>query len=364
MLLKEVISHIETLAPRHLQESWDNSGLQVGDIQQEITSILTCLDVTEAVVDEAIQKGCQLILSHHPLIFNGIKRIVGENYIQRCITKALKNDIAIYSAHTSLDNSPKGINFYLANKLGLKNIQILAPKQDCLYKLVTYVPQDHAEKVRNALFNAGCGQIGNYSHCSYNLDGLGSFKAGENTNPFVGNIGEIHFENETRIETILPKQAISNAIKSLINAHPYEEPAYDLFKTDIQWQQAGLGVIGELENPMTEEDFLLHTKTVLSLNILKHSPYRQQKVQKIAICSGSGADFIKDAISQHADAYITGDVTYHRFFDCEKRILLADIGHAESELPTKRLFKEEIGKIIGAPTVIMSESECPPAQWL
>lgn len=363
MKLIDIIKHIEDFAPLALQESWDNSGLILGDRDQEVKSIMVCLDVTETVLNEAIEKGCNLILSHHPIIFKGIKKLTENNSDQRILRKAIKNDIAIYAAHTSLDNAKEGINSFLAKKLGLKNISILAPKEDCLFKIVTYVPNSHADIVRDAMFKAGAGSIGNYNACSYNLEGTGTFKAQEDTNPFVGNIGEMHFENEVRIETITPKHLLSNVIRELIASHPYEEPAYDVFQTHIQWNQAGLGVVGELENAVEEEEFFQHLKTTFHLSAFRRSPRLGKKVKKIAICSGSGADFITRAKAAHADAYLSGDISYHRFFEHDDKMLIIDIGHAETELPTKELFCYELSKRINGIQVIASANEVPPMQF-
>lgn len=363
MKLIDIIKHIEDFAPLALQESWDNSGLILGDKNQEVNSIMVCLDVSETVLNEAIEKGCNLILSHHPIIFKGIKKLTESNSDQRLLRKAIKNDIAIYAAHTSLDNAKEGINNFLAKKLGLKNISILAPKEDCLFKIVTYVPNAYADIVREAMFQAGAGSIGDYNACSYNLEGTGTFVAQEGTNPFVGKIGEMHLENEIRIETIVPSHLLSNVIRSLCTSHPYEEPAYDVFQTHIQWKQAGLGVVGELENGIEEEEFFQLLKTTLHLSTFRRSPRLGKKVKKIAICSGSGADFITKAKAANADAYLSGDISYHRFFEHDDKMLIIDIGHSETELPTKELFCNELGKRINGIQVIASANEVPPMEF-
>lgn len=363
MKLLDVIKHIEDFAPLAIQESWDNGGLIVGDVNQEISGVVVCLDVSESVVDEAIEQGCNLVLSHHPIIFKGVKKLTEATAEQRVIRKAIKNDIAIYAAHTSLDNSQCGINAYLAEKLGLSNVSILAPKEDFLYKVVTYVPTFHAEQVRNAMFQAGAGGIGNYESCSYNIDGKGSFLAGEGANPFVGKVGEVHFEDEVRIETVAPKHKLSSVIRALLAAHPYEEPAYDVFQTQIPWQQAGLGVIGELENAMTEDKFFELLKAVFHTPTFRHSPRLGKQVKKIAICSGSGADFIRNAKAVGVDAYLTGDVSYHRFFEHDNQMLIVDLGHAETELPTKELFCRELNRRINELRVVASLRETPQMQY-
>ena len=255
MKIKEIVSALERFAPLPLQDGFDNAGLQIGLTDAEATGALLCLDVTEAVLDEAIALGYNLVISHHPLIFKGYKSITGKDYVERCILKAIKNDIVIYSAHTNLDNAPEGVNFKIAEKIGLKNVRVLEAKENALLKLVTFVPTDRAEEVRAALASAGCGCVGNYDSCSYNVEGEGMFRAREGANPYCGEIGELHVEKEVRIETILPTYRKAEVIKALLTAHPYEEPAFDLYPLQNSWQQAGAGVIGELETPETELEF-------------------------------------------------------------------------------------------------------------
>lgn len=247
---------LEIFAPLPLQDGFDNAGLQIGLTDAEATGALLCLDVTEAVVDEAIALGYNLIVSHHPLIFKGYKSITGRDYVERCILKAIKNDIVIFSMHTNLDNAPQGVNFKIAEKIGLKNVRILEPKENQLLKLVTFVPKAQADEVRNALFEAGCSCIGNYDSCSYNLEGKGTFRAQPGTHPFCGEIGQLHEEHEVRIETVLPAFLKGKVQKALVEVHPYEEPAYDFYPLQNEWTQAGAGIIGELEEPETETDFL------------------------------------------------------------------------------------------------------------
>ena len=238
MKIKEIVSALERFAPLPLQDGFDNAGLQIGLTDAETTGALLCLDVTEAVLDEAIASGCNLIISHHPLIFKGYKSITGKDYVERCILKAIKNDIVIYSAHTNLDNAPGGVNFKIAEKIGLKNVRILDPKESSLIKLVTFVPSAQAEEVRNALFTAGCGCIGNYDSCSYNTEGEGTFRAQEGSHPFCGTVGELHHETEVRIETILPEYKKGEVIRALLSKHPYEEPAYDLYPLHNSWPKS------------------------------------------------------------------------------------------------------------------------------
>ncbi|MDE6986029.1 MAG: Nif3-like dinuclear metal center hexameric protein, partial [Bacteroides acidifaciens] len=229
MKIKEIVSALERFAPLPLQDGFDNAGLQIGLTEAEATGALLCLDVTEAVLDEAIALGYNLVISHHPLIFKGYKSITGKDYVERCILKAIKNDIVIYSAHTNLDNAQGGVNYKIAEKIGLKNLKVLEPKENSLVKLVTFVPNAQADAVREALFAAGCGSIGNYDSCSYNLKGEGTFRANEGAHPFCGTVGELHREDEVRIETILPVYKKAEVVKALLSVHPYEEPAFDLY---------------------------------------------------------------------------------------------------------------------------------------
>lgn len=344
MKIKEVIQVLEEMAPLSLQESFDNAGLQVGDPDTEVSSCLICLDVTEEVIDEAISEKCNLIISHHPLIFKGIKSLTGANYIERCIIKACRNDLSIYSAHTNIDNAWNGVNFKIAEKIGLTNVKILSEQENMLLKLVTYVPTGHADNVRKALFDAGAGHIGNYDACSFNLPGEGTFRAGENSNPFCGNIGELHTENEIRIEIILPAFRKNAVLKALLRSHPYEEPAYDLYRLENTWTQAGSGVIGILPEEIEPAHFLQKIKQTFTIPCIKHSAFPEKKLKKVAICGGSGAFLLPNAVKQNADVFLTGEIKYHDFFGLDSGILIAEIGHYESEQYTKEIFYDVITK--------------------
>lgn len=338
MKIKEIVNALEIFAPLPLQDGFDNAGLQIGLTDAEATGALLCLDVTEAVVDEAIALGYNLIVSHHPLIFKGYKSITGRDYVERCILKAIKNDIVIFSMHTNLDNAPQGVNFKIAEKIGLKNVRILEPKENQLLKLVTFVPKAHADEVRNALFEAGCGCIGNYDSCSYNLEGKGTFRAQPGTHPFCGKIGQLHEEHEVRIETVLPAFLKGKIQKVLVEAHPYEEPAYDFYPLQNEWTQAGAGIVGELEEPETETDFLRRIKKLFEVGCVKHSRMTGRLIQTVALCGGAGAFLLPKAVRAHADVFLTGEVKYHDYFSYENDILIAEIGHYESEQYTKDLL--------------------------
>lgn len=344
MKVKELVKVFEEFASVKLQEEFDNSGLTVGNPEQIINGVLLTIDITPEVVEEAIEKKCNLIISHHPLIFKGIKSITGKNYVENALILAIKNNIAIYSAHTNIDVVYNGVSSKICDKLELENRKVLVPKKAFLNKIVTYVPEKHAEKVRNAMFLAGAGHIGDYSGCSYNIKGYGSFKAEQNANPFVGEIGKIHFEEEIRIEMIFPDHLQKTIVDELKTAHPYEEVAYDIIKIKNDWDRAGLGMYGELKKPISELELFNRLKEIFNVKIIKHSAFLNKKVKRIAVCGGSGASFIHNAIASQSDVYITGDIKYHDFFDAKDKILLADIGHFESEQFTKEIFYDIINK--------------------
>ena len=364
MKVKEIVSALERFAPLPLQDGFDNAGLQVGLTEAEATGALLCLDVTEAVVDEAIALGYNLIISHHPLIFKGYKSITGKDYIERCIMKAITHGIVIYSAHTNLDNAPGGVNYKMAEKIGLKNVRILAPKEDCLLKLVTFVPVEQAEQVRKALFDAGCGCIGNYDSCSYNLLGEGTFRAMEGANPFCGQVGELHTEREIRVETVLPAFRKSAVVKALMASHPYEEPAFDLYSIKNAWEQVGSGVIGELDEPETELEFLKRIKKIFEVGCLKHTRLTGRLIHKVALCGGSGAFLASRAVGCGADVFITGEVKYHDYFNYENQILMAEIGHYESEQYTKEIFYSIIREMFPSLDVQMTRVNTNPIKYM
>jgi dinuclear metal center YbgI/SA1388 family protein len=364
MNVKSICKLIEEVAPLALQESYDNAGFLVGDSQMEVIAVLICIDVTENVIDESISKNCNLIVSHHPLIFSGLKQITGQNEVQRCITKAIKNDIAIYAAHTNLDNVLHGVSGKMADKIGLKNFQILQPKQNALLKLITYVPKIHSFAVREALFTAGAGQIGNYDSCSFNVEGIGTFRANENSQPFVGEINEFHAENETRIEVLLPDYQKFKVLEALLKTHPYEVPAYDFIPLENSWNEVGAGVVGDLDIEEDELSFLNRIKLIFNVPTISHTNLLNKKIKRVALCGGSGSSLISDAISAKADVFISADFKYHEFFKAENQILIADIGHFESEQFTKDIFFEIITKKMPTFAVQISDSKTNPINYL
>lgn len=364
MKVKSICELIEEVAPLSLQEKYDNAGLLVGNNQMEVIGVLICIDVTEKVLQEAIEKNCNLIVSHHPLIFSGLKKIIGQNEVQRCVISAIKNNIAIYAAHTNLDNVLGGVNGKIATKIGLKNIRILQPKEDGLLKLSNYVPRLHLYAVRNALFNAGAGHIGNYNNCSFSVQGHGTFKANDNAHPFVGQIDELHTEPEMKIEVILPKSIKDKVIEALLQSHPYEEPAYDIIPLENTWNEVGAGIIGELEESEETFSFLERIKQVFNVPAIRHTEIVSQHIKRVALCGGSGSFLLKEAIYKEADIFISGDFKYHEFFEADKNILIADIGHFESEQFTKDIFYEIITKKIPTFAVQISETKTNPINYL
>ncbi len=338
MRIKDVAKILEHFSPLQFQEAYDNSGLCIGNPETEVTGILLTIDITEPVIDEAFSKNCNLIISHHPLIFNEIKRLTGYKYTERCIIKAIRNNIAVYSAHTNFDAVFDGVNNKICEKLLLQNCRILSPIKGQLKKLVTFVPNNYADKVREALFNAGAGNIGNYDSCSYNTTGKGTFKGNDYTIPFAGEKGKLHSEDETRIETIFPQFLQKNIIEALLAAHPYEEVAFDIYSLENTYNKVGMGMIGELPESLDELSFLQKVKTIFNAGSIRYTKLLGKPVKKIAVCGGSGSNLLSNAINNNADVFITGDFKYHQFFDADGKILIADIGHYESEQFTKEIY--------------------------
>lgn len=364
MLTRDLTRFLEELAPLHLQESYDNAGLLVGHPEKEINKALITLDVTEAVLAEAKQKGCDLIIAHHPLIFGGLKKLTGASAVERLVIEAIKSDISIYAIHTNLDNVHTGVNKILGDKLGLTKLSILSPRGGLLRKLVTFCPLKEAEKVRAALFDAGAGHIGDYDSCSFNLEGTGSFRGSEETNPFVGEKGKLHYEKEVRIETIYPVYKEKPILKSLFAAHPYEEVAYDIYPLGNEFARAGAGMLGSLPEPLTEENFLSKVKQVTGTPCIRHSGLTGRLVQQIAICGGAGSFLIKDARRKNADVFLTGDIKYHDFFLGEDDLLIADIGHYESEQFVKELIYSNLIEKFSNFAVLISEANTNSVNYL
>lgn len=336
--IQEVINYLESKCPLAYQESYDNCGLITGDASQHITGALLCLDSTEDVIKEAIKLKCNLVIAHHPILFSPINKLTGKTYTERVIIQAIKHDICIYAMHTNLDNIFNGVNHKIAEKIGLKNLKILSPKSGLLKKLVTFAPVADAEKVRTALFAAGAWSIGNYDECSFNASGIGTFKAGKEANPYVGAKGKRHREPEERIETIYTADKEQAILNALFSSHPYEEVAYDIYKLDNSYKQVGSGMVGELAKPLKEKEFLTNLKKVMKTDCIRYSPLLGKTIKRIAVCGGSGSFLLPDAIKAKADILVTADFKYHQFFDADSKIVIADIGHYESEQFTPEII--------------------------
>lgn len=364
MKIKEILSILEKMAPLAYAEDFDNVGLLVGNQENDATGILVCHDALENVIDEAIAKKCNLVVCFHPIIFSGLKKITGKNYVERSVLKAIKNDIAIYAVHTALDNHKDGVNKIFSDALGLINTKILVPKQNFIQKLVTYTVPENAEKLRKALFDVGAGTIGNYDNCSFNSDGFSTYQGNENSNPTVGNKGELTETNEIKIEVIFEKHLQSKMLKALFTNHVYEEVAYEIYDLQNTHQNIGLGMIGELEKPMSETDFLAFVKTKMQCGGIRHSALLGKPIQKIAVLGGSGSFAIKNAIQANADVFLTSDLKYHNFYEAENQLLLADIGHFESERFTKNYIVDFLKKKILNFAIIFSEENTNPVKYL
>ncbi len=363
MTIAEIITPLEKFAPTVYQESYDNCGLITGNANWNCTGVLCSLDVTEAVVLEARDKGCNLIVAHHPIVFSGLKKITGKTYVEQTVIAAIKNNIAIYAIHTNLDNIIDGVNNRIADKLGLVNKKILAPKQNLLSKLFVFVPENAVEKVKEAIFKAGAGHIANYSECSFSSQGIGTFKGDENSNPVIGKPMIRSTIAEVKIEVILPNYLQHYVVHRMIEAHPYEEVAYDIVPLSNYYQTVGSGLIAELQQEVSEIDFLHFLKKQFNLKIIKHTHLLNKPIKKVALCGGAGSFLIKNAIAEKADIYITSDIKYHEFFDAEGRIIVADIGHWESEQFTVELLVEILQSKSPTFAVLKSEMKTNPVEY-
>lgn len=363
MTINQVISTLEELAPTAYAEDFDNVGLLVGDKTTEVSGILVTLDTLEETIEEAIQQDCNLIVSFHPIIFKGLKKITGKSYVERVILKAIKHDIAIYAIHTALDNSFKGVNHQICEEIGLVNRQVLVPQPQTIKKLVAHVPHKNVEEVRDALFNAGAGSIGNYYDCSFNISGKGTFKANEEANPTLGEIGKLHMEEETQLHLTYPRHVESKVLKALFTTHPYEEVAYEITTLENKNQQIGIGMMGELPQAENEVEFLERIKKTFHLKVIRHSKLLNKEIKKVAVLGGSGAFAIPNAKALQADIYITADLKYHDFYQAENQLVLADIGHYESEQYTKNLLHSYLTKKFRNFAVVLSQKSTNPIQY-
>ncbi len=362
--IKEILLVLEEMAPLAYAEDFDNVGLLVGDANAEATGIVVCHDALENVIAEAIAKKCNLIVCFHPILFSGLKKITGKNYVERAVITAIKNDIAIYAVHTALDNHKDGVNKIFCDALGLTNTEILVRKQNFIQKLVTYTIPENAEQLRNALFDAGAGKIGNYEDCSFNSQGIGTYMGNENSNPEIGERFEFVEAKEIKIEVVFEKHLQSKILKALFSNHVYEEIAYEIYELQNEHQNIGLGMIGELEKPMSEKEFLNFVKEKMQCGSIRHSSFLGKPIQKVAVLGGSGSFAIKNAIQAKADVFLTADLKYHQFYEAENQLLLADIGHFESERFTKNYIVDFLKKKMPNFAIIFSEENTNPVKYL
>ncbi len=363
MKLKQITNELERIAPLSLQEKYDNSGLIVGSPDQDITSAMVTLDCTEEVIQEAIDANCNLVIAHHPIVFSGLKRFNGATYVERAVMLAIKNDIALYAIHTNLDNVHTGVNHYLCELLGIQNTRILQPKSDLIYKLVTFVPKLQAEEVKSALFEAGAGKVSEYSECSFSLEGKGTFMPGEGTSPFVGEHNERHTEDEVRLELVFESWRKGEVLKALNQAHPYEEVAVNISVLDQAHLYIGSGMVGELESEMSPFEFFDRVKDVLDVSMIKHTNFLSSTIKRIAVCGGSGFFLLNAAKRSGADVFITSDVKYHEFFDAENDLVLADIGHWESEHRTIEWIQRILNEKFATFAVHLSKTNTNPVKY-
>ena len=364
MKIKQILTILEEMAPLAYAEDFDNVGLLVGNQDNVATGVLVCHDALENVIDEAIAKNCNLVVCFHPILFSGLKKITGKNYVERAVIKAIKNDIAIYAVHTALDNHKNGVNKIFCDALGLKNTKVLVPKQNFIQKLITYTTPENADKVRNALFEAGAGTIGNYDNCSFNSDGFSTYQGNENSNPVIGTKGELTQTDEIKIEVTFEKHLQSKILKALFSNHVYEEVAYEIYELQNQHQNIGLGMIGSLETPMSETEFLTFVKDKMQCGSIRHSAFLNKNISKVAVLGGSGSYAIKNAIQAGADVYLTADLKYHNFYESENQILIADIGHFESERYTKNYIVDFLKEKITNFAIVLSEENTNPVKYL
>jgi dinuclear metal center YbgI/SA1388 family protein len=362
--IKEVTDYLETIAPRSYQESYDNSGLITGDPSWNVKGILVTLDCLETIIEEAIQTNCNLIVAHHPILFKGLKKLTGQNYVERTIIKAIKYDIAIYAIHTNLDNVFEGVNKRIAEKIGLKNLRVLAPKSNSLMKLTTFIPKENKEVVMAALHAAGAGNIGDYKNCSFQVEGEGTFMPTGKAEPTIGEVGKLEKVNEVRAEVIFPEPLKSKILSALRQVHPYEEVAYYLHRLENENQEVGAGMMGDLEAPMELMAFLNRLKTSMNTACIRHTASINKKISKVALCGGSGSFLLPNAISAGADIYISADFKYHEFFDADGKIVIADIGHYESEQYTKDLLAEVLKEKFTTFATTFSKTITNPISYL
>jgi dinuclear metal center YbgI/SA1388 family protein len=363
MKISEILRAVEDWAPSSLKEGYDNVGLQVGDAQAEVRSALLVLDCTEAVVQEAVERGCQLVISHHPAIFKGLTKLTGTTTAERAVMAAVRHNVALLAVHTNLDHVADGVNGMICERLGLLERRTLSPRADVLLKLVTFVPEAHIGLVRAALFAEGAGHLGRYSECSFGVAGMGTFLPGHGSRPFVGELGKAHQEKEVRLEVLMPRHLKDQVVQALLDAHPYEEAAYDLYPLLQSHPGIGAGMVGQLPDPCSEGEFLARLKKAFGARVVRHSAITGRQVGRVAVCGGSGSFLLPEAMACGADVFVTADVSYHRFFEPEGRLLLADIGHWESEQFTVPLIADRLRQLFPTFAVLSSERSSNPIHY-
>jgi dinuclear metal center YbgI/SA1388 family protein len=364
MKIKDLTNYLESIAPLPYQESYDNSGLIVGDKNAPVKKALITLDATEEVIDEAIREKCQLVIAHHPIVFGGLKKLNGKNYVERVVIKAIKNNIAIYAIHTNYDNVLTGVNSEIAKRLGVVNTKILAPKTGLLKKLITFIPVKDHERVAQAVFAAGAGHIGNYSETSFNTPGTGTFRGNEKANPAIGKKGMLEKAEEIKFETIFPAYIERTVLDALLEAHPYEEVAYDVIALGNGFSSIGSGLVGDLKKPMDELAFLKLVKKNLKADCIRYTRLLGRPVKRVALCGGAGRFLLNNAIAAGADVFVTGDFKYHDFFDADGQIVVADPGHFETEQFTKDLLARQLSEKFPTFATLISGINTNPIKYL
>ena len=363
MKLHKLTSFLEALAPLSYQESYDNSGLIVGSPDMDISGALVALDCTEKVLDEAIRLGYNLVISHHPIVFKGLKRFNERHYVERIVAKAIRENIALYAIHTNFDNVLHGVNGMICAKLGLQKPEILAPKEGMLEQLSVFVPLQHAEALKNALFAAGAGAISRYTECSFSVEGVGTFKPNAGATPYTGVEGKRHQEPESRVEVIFPKERRKAVLMAMFEIHPYEEVAYNIYALNNAYQEVGSGMIGQLETPMPARAFLSYLKENLKVEVIRHTELPEKPIERVAVCGGAGSFLLPQAIGSGADIFVTADFKYHEFFEADGKILVADIGHFESEQFTQDLLLGKIQKKFPNFAIRLTEENTNPIKY-
>ena len=361
--IQELTDFLASIAPPAYQEGYDNAGLIVGNPTTEITGVLLALDCTEKVVEEAVRRGCNVVVAHHPIVFRGLKKLNGKDYVERTVIDAIRANVALYAIHTNLDHVAHGVNAMIAERLGLSGVRVLVPKRHLLMKLTFFVPSHKAELVLDALFAAGAGQVGNYSECSFQSAGEGTFRPGTGSNPYLGEVGKLERVAEQRVEILFPAHLEARIMRALRQAHPYEEVAYYLHQLENEHQEVGAGAIGELPEPMPVAGFLGYLKEKMEVAVIKYTATDHPMIRRVAVCGGAGSFLLPNALGAQADAFITADFKYHEFFDAENKTMICDIGHYESEVYTKQLLFNYISKKFNNFALYLSEVNTNPVSY-